>query len=356
MIARKRRGLAAKRLAALVELSDRRLRSFESGEVAPPPETLERVARVLRFPVEFFLQPQEPHNVEPNAASFRALSIMTARQREAVLAAAALAIELQSFIDARFELPEVDVPDLREMEPEAAAQYLRERWRLGERPIANMVHLLEAHGVRVFSLDREYASVDAFTFWWGDRPFVFLNTLKTGERGRFDAAHELGHLVLHRHGIPQGPPLEAQADRFGSAFLLPASRMRAIAPRHPTLQRLVELKLPWRVSVAALARRFRDLGVLSDWHYKQVCIDLARRGRKNEPSPISRETSSLLRQVFDALRAKGMGLAEIARQLRLDRSDVSGLVFGLVATTVSGGGAGAGLVGPRTLRLVEPGG
>ncbi|NTZ43826.1 ImmA/IrrE family metallo-endopeptidase [Altererythrobacter sp. SALINAS58] len=40
--------------------------------------------------------------------------------------------------------------------------------------------------------------VEAFSFWSGFRPFVFLDSDKTsGARERFDAAHELGHLVLH---------------------------------------------------------------------------------------------------------------------------------------------------------------
>src|SRR3546814_6566541 len=47
-------------------------------------------------------------------------------------------------------------------------------------------------------------NVDAFSCWRNGQPFVFLNTFKSAERSRFDAAHELAHLVLHRHGGPQG--------------------------------------------------------------------------------------------------------------------------------------------------------
>ncbi|MEU8739183.1 ImmA/IrrE family metallo-endopeptidase [Streptomyces halstedii] len=39
--------------------------------------------------------------------------------------------------------------------------------------------------------------VDAFAVWREGVPFVFLNTQKSAERGRFDAAHEFGHLVMH---------------------------------------------------------------------------------------------------------------------------------------------------------------
>jgi Zn-dependent peptidase ImmA (M78 family) len=87
-----------------------------------------------------------------------------------------------------------NVPNMHSLEPEVAAQALRAEWGLGERPIQNMLHLLEANGVRVFSLPRDNASVNAFSVWHGAIPYVFLTTDKSGERGRFDCAHELGHL------------------------------------------------------------------------------------------------------------------------------------------------------------------
>jgi hypothetical protein len=64
--------------------------------------------------------------------------------------------------------------------------------------------LLEARGIRVFSLTEPCFELNAFSHWVAVTPFVFLNTMKTAESSRFDAAHELGHLVLHRHGAPQG--------------------------------------------------------------------------------------------------------------------------------------------------------
>ncbi|WP_261371327.1 ImmA/IrrE family metallo-endopeptidase [Yersinia frederiksenii] len=61
-----------------------------------------------------------------------------------------------------------------------------------------MVHLIEPKGVKVFSLAENCVEVDAFSFWTNRKPFVLLNTIKTSERSRFDATHQLGHLVLHQ--------------------------------------------------------------------------------------------------------------------------------------------------------------
>jgi hypothetical protein len=93
----------------------------------------------------------------------------------------------------KFNLPTADLLDLsHEHDPSAAARTLRQRWAIGERPIGNMVKLLETKGVRVFSLAENTKNVDAFSCWRNDEPYVFLNTFKSTERSRFDAAHGAG--------------------------------------------------------------------------------------------------------------------------------------------------------------------
>ena len=84
---------------------------------------------------------------------------------------------------------------------------VRARWGLGERPVSNVLHLLESRGARIYSLTPENTELDAYSLYWQGRPFIFLATGKSGERGRFDVAHELGHLVLHgEHQVPSRPP------------------------------------------------------------------------------------------------------------------------------------------------------
>src|SRR3546814_7639046 len=115
-------------------------------------------------------------------SSFRSLSKMTARQRDTALGSGAVAMLFNEWIEARFDLPEPNVPDLgRDADAESAAAAVRQAWGLGELPIKNMVHLLESTGVRVYSLAIDAVEVDAFSMWRRDRPFVFLNTLKRSE-------------------------------------------------------------------------------------------------------------------------------------------------------------------------------
>lgn len=331
-LARNRRGLTKKRLAELIEVSTRSVTAFESGELAPKPINLARISKVLDFPPSFF-EAEDLPELTADAVSFRSLSKMAAAQRHSALAAGTIGFALNDWIGARFKLPDPSIPKLGPgVDPETAAQVVRAEWGLGEKPIQNLLHLLEVRGVRVFSITQECRELDAYSLWRGDQPFIFLNTEKSGEHSRFDAAHELGHLVLHwHHDVPQGRQAEQEAHRFAAALLMPAQSILASALRDPSLNQLIKAKQPWKVSVGALAHRLHELGVLSDWHYRMLCIEIGKRGfRTNEPEPkIARETSQVLNKVFAALRKEGCTKADIARDLHVHPQDLDALVFGL---------------------------
>jgi Zn-dependent peptidase ImmA (M78 family)/DNA-binding XRE family transcriptional regulator len=355
-LARKRRGMTMTKLAFKIGVELRSISGYEKGEYRPEEDKVEKLARTLAFPRTFFYGPDldEP---TPDAASFRALKRMTSGQRDAALGSGALALLFNSWVETRFTLPSSTVPDLsRERDPEGAAEQLRRTWGLGELPIKNVVHLLESKGVRVFSLAIDATEVDAFSMWRQDTPFVFLNTAKSAEHGRFDGAHELGHLVIHHHGAPQGQDAEREANAFASALLMPRSTVLAVAPRFTTVDRLVELKRTWNVSVAALAYRMHTLGLMSDWQYRNVAIEISQRGyRKNEPSPAPRETSQVFAKVSAALREDGISKDEVAAELCIPVREIEQLVFGLLITGVAGAGR-SGKGGARAqpkLRVVK---
>lgn len=107
--------------------------------------------------------------------SFPALSKARASDRERAVAGGELALEFSDWIDANFDLPRPDVPDLRHYRnnPEGAAIALRTHWGFGDKPITSMVALLESKGVRVFSLAEDCREIDAYSFWQGETPLVF---------------------------------------------------------------------------------------------------------------------------------------------------------------------------------------
>ena len=334
-LARRRRGLTKTKLASLAGVDVRSISGFETGEYSPGEETLSRFVEALAFPEDFFFG-EDLSEPSPDAASFRALSTMTASKRDMALGQGAIALHLERWISSRFELPQPDLPDLgRDLSPEVASAAIRTHWGLGELPVTHLVHLLEAKGVRVFSLSVDADDVDAFSMWHGSTPFIFLNMRKSAERSRFDAAHELGHLLLHRHGPPQGKHLEREADAFASAFLMPRASVLSLAPRFPVLSHLVQLKKRWGVSVGALAYRLHVLEVLSDWHYRSLCVEMSQKGfRKREPEEGARESSQLLSKVFALLRKRGVGRQQVAAELHILPRELDELVFGLTTTAV----------------------
>ena len=265
---------------------------------------------------------------------------MKSYQRDMALSQGAIALHLNEWLEERFELPAVDVPSLRhETSPEAAAETVRHHWSIGELPINNIIHLLESKGVRIFSLAIDALEVDAFSMWKEGTPFIFLNCAKTAERSRHDAAHELGHLVMHRHGGPIGRKAEEQANAFASAFLMPRSSILAHVPRFPNLATLVTLKRIWQVSVAALAYRLHALEILTDWHYRMLYIQISRnKFRRREPNPIARETSLVLPKIFAALRDEGISRPSLAKELCIPQSELEALMFGLTMVSIEGGG------------------
>jgi len=251
-----------------------------------------------------------------------------------------MALELNDWIGKRFRLPDVSVPTLERHSPEEAADFVRALWGIPtDTPAPNMVHLLEAKGVRVFSLDPEYSEVDAFSFWREGTPYVVLNTMKSGERGRFDAAHELGHLVLHGHNGCNGWPKEVERDAnlFASNFLMPTRSVRMRMGQDPTTDQIIRAKKYWRVAALALTYRLNDLGMFTDWNYRRRLIHLGNMGyRKAEPQGIQRETSQLLSKVLRQCRESGLSARDLAADLKYSIEDLNRLMFGLVLTALPG--------------------
>lgn len=330
--ARKRRKLTIRKLSTILGITSQTLSNYENGRSVPDNEMVSIIAEKLQFPNRFFCL-SDIELLNEKSISFRSFARMPAYVRYAALCAGGIALELTDWLEKRFEFPSVDLPDLRDYDPESAAETIRKVWGLGERSVHNMIHILEAKGIRVFSLSEDTFDMDAYSFWNGERAFIFLNTKKSVEHGRFDAAHELGHLVLHKHGSPAGKEVEQQANRFASAFLMPKGSIVANAPHFhvPTIGKIISLKPYWRVSASALIRRLKDLELISEWHYNSMVKELSWRGyMKNEPSPITeRETSKLLPLILKDLRESNITKKDIASELCYPTDEINQLVFNL---------------------------
>lgn len=340
-LARKRRRLTAKGLAEEAGVSPVTITRLENGQNEAEPATVEKLANVLGYPTSFFFK-DEPAPLTTEIVSFRSLKSMSAKERDAALSAGEIGVEVYSWLDSHFNLPSLNLPPFDpELTPEAAAEALRQHWGLGYDPIQNLLKLLEAKGVRVLGLEENTANVDAFSFWQDNNAYVFLNSFKSAERSIFDAAHELGHLVLHKHGETSGVngdtrSVELEANRFAAAFLMPEEDIRALMPRLITANLIIKAKKRWRVSAMALAYRLSHFNkpLLTEWQYRSICIELGKRGyRSAEPDGIVRETSVLWGKILSELWSDRKNLQNLADDLFLPVSEVEMLLSGILPRT-----------------------
>lgn len=339
VLARKRLRMTLTDLEKKSGISRRSITAYENGHTAPTPQTIRELAHALGV-AEHFLTGTEVSEVRPDNLSFRAMSKLPAVERDAAASASRIAGLLNNYLEERFKLPPVNLPTLPHLGPEEAADRVRADWKIGDGPVPNMVHLLESKGVRVFSLAADCRAVDAFCTVEEQTgtPFVFLNMAKSGERGRFDAAHELGHLVMHvAHRVPHGPEAEKEAQEFASAFLMPRRSLLQIHPFSPSMNGVLGLKQQWRVAAVAMTYRLHELKLLNDWQYRTIIRSLAQMGyRRSEPGGIARETSLLLAKVLKLQMAKGKSMRSLATSIGISPSELNSHLFSLVPVSVDG--------------------
>ncbi|MEV5983114.1 XRE family transcriptional regulator [Streptomyces sp. NPDC052114] len=346
-LARRRRALTLAGLSARVKVSVQSLSNYETGRTAPRPATLTRLAEVLDFPESFFHGPPLPE-VPAESVSWRDFDRTHARAREAARVSALLGAEVYDWIGRRFRLPPVDLPPAVGVDPLVAAGELRDAWGLGTGPVPDMVRLLESRGVRVFALAAEHARVGTFSVWHRGFPYLFLNTAKAPAHARLDAAHELGHLLLHRDGRPcTGPLADRDADAFAAAFLMPdvdmpgaeaapastacaqAQEQALPLPRGPRLADVVAAARTWGVPPEAVATRMLGLGLLDDTHHRRLCRELALHearpaapgGRSPLPSPALPAA-----RITHALRAAGVRPAAVAAEVGISVNELNWLL------------------------------
>ncbi len=226
-------------------------------------DALDRMTSALGVPRQFFSLPL----TETHDGFFRSLRRTSVSHGRRARALAHIAHDLAVTAGTPglwpVSVPQIPVTGLQapREELEEAAGQVRQAFRLPKGPVQNTVGMLEKHGILVIRLPLDTADVDAFSLPFHDRPVVVLGTDKNDRaRSRFDAAHELGHLVVHGDQIWGVKEVEHQAHEFAAGFLMPAEDIADELPDRADWPALFQLKQKWQVSLAALLMRARTLG------------------------------------------------------------------------------------------------
>ncbi len=270
-----------KDLADRVGVSATSITQYEAGKTLPSPAVLARLALACGVPPTYLLR--APGRRRPDFSSrsfFRSLRSTSQRERDRADALAEHVVDVVDALDSKIALPPADVPSFsvgagtRE-EIEEIAEATRAHWDVPPGPIANIVRLLESRGVIVARLRSDGRKLDAFSRWFGDRPVVILWADKSDKaRSRFDAAHELGHLIMHSDADSLSIEQERQAHMFASAFLMPADAVRGdlvrFVPNLRTWDEVLSRRAYWGVSAKALLYRSREMGTMSEAAFRRA--------------------------------------------------------------------------------------
>jgi Zn-dependent peptidase ImmA (M78 family)/DNA-binding XRE family transcriptional regulator len=315
--AREVRGVQQLFLAEMLGVSAQAISNYERGRSTPSPDMLGRLVELLNVPVSFFLL--DDRNPVERRVFYRSMSAATKAARTRAEHRVRWLEDMTNYVCSYVELPQPNVPDfgvtdnplqLNNDEIEQYAADARAYWGLRDEPIGNMVFLLENQGVVVASDKLGAATLDSLSEFdeFSSRPFVIIGTDKgTPCRWRFDAAHELAHLILHRHldrrrlkNAAEHKEIEVQAHRFAGAFLLPTASF-CDELYGASLDAMLALKPRWRTSIAMMIMRARHAHLISEAIEKRLWINYSRRGwRRAEPldDSMARETPNLLKQSF----------------------------------------------------------
>jgi len=321
-------------LAQSLGVSPSAVTQYEKGLTRPTPAMAAKISLVLGLDRGFFGAGRPVRTIPAGSAHFRSLRSTTAMAREQALAYGELSLELLELIELHAELPAVDLPDvdlpldLTQEDIEHAVAKTKEHWSVPPGPVSHVVRLLEARGVVVLRLpEKTDRKVDAFSTDAGRRPLVFLSPEKNDKaRSRFDAAHELGHLVLHPDNEPGSKLLENQAHAFAAEFLMPRAEIIDQLPRRTDWATFHALKRHWGVSLRALVFRARFLNILSEASYRRANQQLSMWGHP-EPGPLGPpESPSLLGAAVEILAQHGVDLDELLNSGRLDRAQAEQVI------------------------------
>jgi len=314
--------MSKKELAGRVGVSPASITQYEAGRTVPSQPIAARLALACGVSATYLQQSTQRRRPDFSTRSFfRSLRSTSQRERDRADALAEHVLDLVEVIERGVNLPAVDIPHLPPEgggrgEIEEIAAEVRNQWEIPHGPIAHVVRLLEAHGIVVARLKSDGRKLDAFSRWFGDRPLIVLWSDKSDKaRSRFDAAHELGHLVMHSDAEPLSPEQERQAHMFASAFHMPTPEVAADLIRNPpTLSDWPEVlrrRAHWGVSAKALLYRSRETGALRETGFRRAMQNYNRHNlRERDGSALGDpETPALLARAAQTLGASAEDLA-----------------------------------------------
>jgi Zn-dependent peptidase ImmA (M78 family) len=316
-LARDIRYMSQKDLTDMVEFTQGKLSKIENGLLRCSEDDINLISRALNFSVNFFYQTDTVYGLGVSQLYYRKKKSATVKELKYFESLFQFRRMQISRLLKSVDMGDIDIKEFSLEEyktPTAVAKIVRAMWHIPSGPISNVVETIENVGGIVFSENVKKSKIDAMSQWitqisLKDRvlqtyeednipPLFFINTSKPMDRIRFSLCHEIGHTVMHR--IPN-ENMENEANEFAAEFLMPEDDIRDQL-KGLTFDKLADLKLHWKVSMAALIHRAGELKCITQNQAKYLFMKLSSMGyRMKEPEHLlpTKEVPGLLRSIID---------------------------------------------------------
>lgn len=309
-------GLSVDDLASKIGVKKQSISQFETGKSNPSTETLWAICRELHFPINYFFQSDDIFGKEiAGTTYFRSMFSTSKKYRQEQVVKMEHVVAIYAFLSKYIIFPKINLPQVDEdTSPQDAARLLRHHWNLGNEPIYDLIQIMEKNGIITTSFTTTSDSIDAFSHKYGDLFIVVLSQNKdVAARTYFDAAHELGHILLHNWfddieelSREEFRKREKEANLFAASFLCPEDSFRHdfASLRGNSLDTYAMLKSKWHMSIEALLYHANQLGVITPAQYQYSYRILHKKGwYRNEPydEKISLRPPSLFRSAIELL-------------------------------------------------------
>lgn len=324
-LAREFQGMTQKELSENSKISQGHISKFEKGQLIIPHQQLKKISDVLKMPIPFFYQKGNIYGLGISNIYHRkrqSLPVQTLKQIQAVINIHTL--NISSFLDSieiksPYSFESFDIQDFGG-DAMYIANLVRAHWRIPIGPINNLIDIIERASGIVIKHNFITNKFDAESRWLkedGLPPIFFLNENFPTDRMRFTLAHELAHIIMHR--IPT-PNMEEEANTFASEFLMPGKQILPDLVSF-SIKKAARLKSKWRVSIASIIKRAKDLGVISDYQYRRMFTQLGVFGyRKREPIFLEDEKSNFIPKIIDTYKKSlGYTIDDLCNSLKISR-------------------------------------
>lgn len=300
----------------------------------PTTEVFMVISKALKLKPDYFLKKK---SLEFGQVLFRKRAGLSKKDEEAIVE------KVRDYVERYMELEEIlNVQNLfynplqdykieSKRDVEKAAAKLRDDWNLGDKPIVNIVEMLELKGIKVILIDDVDTLDGLAVFTSSGIPVVVVNRKgKSIERIRFTIIHELAHLLLNLSVLEDNHKLvEEWCHYFSSCFLIPSHMLQKMIGggkrNYIYINELINIKEYFGISIRAIVHRLRELEIITDNYYQRWVVFMSKTyGQKDEPGEYKGEEKS---KVFDLLIGRGLseGIISLSKAAALCNTDINHL-------------------------------